>query len=84
MKVGAKRLRPKRREGDQVKAEVNVKWVHLDLRSIGLVVKNGSKIRLCTSFDMPDSLGVCPSNPSLRGKGVAGRCKAAGAKKPEA
>jgi hypothetical protein len=29
-------------------------------------------------------LGVCPSNPSLRGKGAAGRCEAAGAKKPEA
>jgi hypothetical protein len=28
--------------------------------------------------------GVCPSNPSLRGKGAAGRCKAAGSKNPEA
>ncbi len=31
-----------------------------------------------------DVLGACPSNPSLRGKGDAGRCEAAGAKKPEA
>jgi hypothetical protein len=30
------------------------------------------------------ALGVCPSNPSLRGKGDAGRCEAAGSKKPEA
>jgi hypothetical protein len=29
-------------------------------------------------------LGVCPSNPSLRGEGAAGRCEAAGSKKPEA
>jgi hypothetical protein len=29
-------------------------------------------------------LGVCPSNPSLRGKRDAGRCEAAGPKKPEA
>ncbi len=29
-------------------------------------------------------LGVCPSHPSLRGEGAAGRCEAAGAKKPEA
>jgi hypothetical protein len=29
-------------------------------------------------------LGVSPSNPSLRGKGVAGRCEAAGPEKPEA
>jgi hypothetical protein len=29
-------------------------------------------------------LRVCPSNPSLRGKGAAGRCEAAGSKKPEA
>ena len=29
-------------------------------------------------------LGVCPSNPSLRGEGDAGRCEAAGWKKPEA
>gem|GEM_PF-1512471 len=29
-------------------------------------------------------LGVCPSNPSLRGKGAAGRCETASAKKPEA
>ena len=28
--------------------------------------------------------GVCPSNPSLRGEGAAGRCEAAGSKKPEA
>ena len=33
----------------------------------------------------PGGLGVCPSNPSLRGKGAAGRCReAAGSKKPEA
>jgi hypothetical protein len=32
----------------------------------------------------PGGLGVCPSNPSLRGKGAAGRCEAAGSKKPEA
>jgi hypothetical protein len=30
------------------------------------------------------SLGACPSNPSLRGKEDAGRCKAAGSKKPQA
>ena len=30
------------------------------------------------------SLGVCPSNPSSRGKEAAGRCKAAGSKTPEA
>ncbi|MGH7180509.1 MAG: hypothetical protein ACREJN_00870 [Nitrospiraceae bacterium] len=29
-------------------------------------------------------LGVCPSNPSLRGEGAAGRRAAQGAKKPEA
>jgi hypothetical protein len=29
-------------------------------------------------------LEVCPSNPSLRGKGDAGRCKATGSKKPQA
>ena len=29
-------------------------------------------------------LGVCPSNPSLRGEGDAGRCEAAGSKNPEA
>ena len=29
-------------------------------------------------------LGVCPSNPSLRGEGDACRCKAASSKKPEA
>ena len=29
-------------------------------------------------------LGVCPSNPSSRGEGDAGRCEAAGAEKPEA
>jgi hypothetical protein len=29
-------------------------------------------------------LGACPSNPSLRGEGDAGRCEAAGTKKPEA
>src|SRR5688572_11531142 len=29
-------------------------------------------------------LGACPSNPSLRGKGDAGRCEAAGSKRPEA
>jgi hypothetical protein len=29
-------------------------------------------------------LGVCSSNPSLRGEGAAGRCKAAGPKQPEA
>ena len=28
--------------------------------------------------------GVCPSNPSLRGEGDAGRYEAAGSKKPEA
>ena len=28
--------------------------------------------------------GVCPSNLSLRGEGDAGRCEAAGSKKPEA
>ena len=31
-----------------------------------------------------NALGVCPSHPSLRGKGDAGRCEAAGSKKPEA
>jgi hypothetical protein len=30
-----------------------------------------------------DDLGACPSNPSWRGEGEAGRCKAAGSKKPE-
>ena len=29
------------------------------------------------------ALGVCPSHPSLRGEGEAGRCEAAGSKKPE-
>jgi hypothetical protein len=29
-------------------------------------------------------VGVCPSNPSLRGKGDAGRCEAGGSKKREA
>jgi hypothetical protein len=29
-------------------------------------------------------LGACPSNPSLQGEGDAGRCEAAGTKKPEA
>jgi hypothetical protein len=29
-------------------------------------------------------LGICPSHPSLRGKGDAGRCEAADSKKPEA
>jgi hypothetical protein len=29
-------------------------------------------------------IGACPSNPSLRGKGAAGKCEAAGAQKPEA
>ena len=29
-------------------------------------------------------LGVCPSYPSLRGEGDAGRCEATGSKKPEA
>ena len=29
-------------------------------------------------------LGVCPSNPSLRGEGDTGRSEAAGSKKPEA
>ena len=28
----------------------------------------------------PLNLGVCPSNPSLRGEGAAGRCEAAGSK----
>jgi len=37
------------------------------------------------SFDYSDRLlGVCPSHPSLRGEGAAGRCEAAGSKKPEA
>ena len=31
-----------------------------------------------------NALGICPSHPSLRGKGDAGRCEAAGSKKPEA
>jgi hypothetical protein len=29
----------------------------------------------------PHLLGVCPSDPSLRGEGAAGRCEAAGSKK---
>jgi len=29
------------------------------------------------------ALGVCPSHPLLQGKGAAGRCTAAGSKKPE-
>ena len=33
---------------------------------------------------MRQGLGVCPSNPSLRGEGDALRCEAAGSKKPEA
>ena len=31
-----------------------------------------------------ERLGVCASNPSSRGKGAAGRCEAAGSKKPRA
>ena len=31
-----------------------------------------------------EAVGVCPSNPSFRGEGDAGRCEAAGSKKPEA
>jgi hypothetical protein len=34
--------------------------------------------------DQGRGLGVCPSNPSLRSKGAAGRCEAAGSEKPEA
>jgi len=32
---------------------------------------------------LAERLGVCPSNPSLRGKGDAGGCEAAGSKKPQ-
>jgi len=31
-----------------------------------------------------EGAGACPSHPSLRGEGAAGRCEAAGWKKPEA
>jgi hypothetical protein len=36
-----------------------------------------------SDWDQDVRLGACPSNPSLRGKGAAGRCEAAGLEKPE-
>jgi hypothetical protein len=43
-------------------------------------------VGMFTSCSIPQRqwLGVYPSNPSLRGKRDAGRCEAAGSKKPEA
>jgi hypothetical protein len=41
-----------------------------------------ARTKLGTFFNI--LLGVCPSHPSLRGKRDAGRCEAAGSKKPEA
>ena len=42
--------------------------------------EKGGKTGTCYYSDR----GVCPSNPSLRDEGGAGRCEAAGSKKPEA
>ena len=41
-----------------------------------------AKTKLADFFSI--LLGVCLSHPSLRGEGDAGRCEAAGSKKPEA
>ncbi|MGH7221006.1 MAG: hypothetical protein ACREI1_11850, partial [Nitrospiraceae bacterium] len=41
-------------------------------------------IRRSAATILTEHLGVCLSNPSLRGEGDAGRCEAAGSKKPEA